>query len=203
MNARRALRLSRRALFLAAAAALAGCAVAPQAPPPAGTRPRLWSGRFSATYPDAQTQDGRGRASGRFRLERLPGDELMLELSSPLGQVIARARVGSDYAELQDARGEVHRAASDELLTERLFGWRIPVRALPAWLDPQDPPKARLGDNRSAAAGEPAAAGRNAWSVQYPPAQEGRPKVLELGFPAEERNAARQLRLRLAIDSAN
>jgi len=194
---------ARRALLVAAAASLAGCAAAPQVPPSAGTRPRIWSGRFSATYPDAQTQDGRGRASGRFRLERLPGNELMLELSSPLGQVIARARVGPEYAELRDARGEVHRAASDELLTERLFGWRIPVRALPGWLDSQGSAKTEPGTDQSTAAGKQAATLGQSWSIQYPLAQDGRPKVLELGFPAKESDAARQLRLRLAIDSVH
>lgn len=195
---------ARRALLVAAAAALTGCAVTPPPRPPADARARLWSGRFSATYPDPQATDGRGRASGRFRLERLPDEHLILELSSPLGQLIARARVSANHAELQDARGALHHAASDESLTERLFGWRIPVRALPGWLDPpQQRLKAPTGEARAVSAESADPWIDQGWSIQYPGPQPGRPKTLELGFPAREQDVSRQLRLRLVIDSVN
>jgi outer membrane biogenesis lipoprotein LolB len=194
----------RRALLIAAAAVLTGCAVTQQPLRAPGARASLWTGRFSATYPDPQATDGRGRASGRFRLERQPDEELMLELSTPLGQLIARARVGATRAELQDARGALHHAASDELLTERLFGWRIPVRALPGWLDPpEEQIESQAGTARPAASDPADPSTGQGWSIQYPGLQAGRPKILELGFPAREQDAARQLRLRLVIDSAN
>jgi outer membrane biogenesis lipoprotein LolB len=128
----------------------------------------------------------------------------MLELSTPLGQLIARARVGANYAELQDSRGDVHHAASDELLTERLFGWRIPVRALPGWLDPpQEQATARVGGEAPPQRVPVDSSAGEGWSIQYPSPLAGRPKILELGFPAREQDALRQLRLRLVIESAS
>jgi outer membrane biogenesis lipoprotein LolB len=193
---------ARRALLIASAAIFAGCATPGRDPQPiaGGSPKRLWSGRFAATYPDAQAQGGRSRASGRFKLERQSDGQILLELASPLGQLIARGRVGRDHAELEDARGTVHRAASDQLLTESLFGWRIPVRALPDWLEPPAGPSQGV----SAAGAGPAGLQGEAqlsqgWSIRRALSPSGQLRSLDLTYPAGE---VQGLRLQLVIDSA-
>lgn len=183
-------------------ALLAGCASPPPAPVAADREAQVWTGRFAASFPDAQSTSGQGRASGRFRIENLPDGIILLELSSPLGQLIARARVGPDRAELEDARGELHRADSDERLTEALFGWPIPVRALPQWLngridrandaDARSPPEAKAGQAQLS----------RDWLVRRTGGTPGRPRMLELSFPGAEQDPRRRLNLRLVIDSA-
>lgn len=182
----------RASLALALLPLLAACALTPPVPPAApAAKPTRWRGRFSASYPEPRSEGGRGRASGRFSLEQSNEGDVLLELANPIGQLIARARSGRDGAELIDARGALHRAIDDESLTETLFGWRIPVRALPLWLS---------------AAGTAGATGPMAvdspWSVRTVPSETGRAPILELSFPASEPDPARRLHLRLIIDSA-
>ncbi len=109
--------------------ALAGCA---------GLSPRAadanvlqaWSGRFALTIsaPEAAEQ----RQSGSFSLtERRNVTEL--ELSNPLGVTLASARIEASGATLVTADGKRFEADSAEELTEKLFGWRIPIQRLPAW----------------------------------------------------------------------
>ena len=197
----------RASLSLALLPFIAACAVSPTAPPaPLDQEPMRWSGRFSASYPEPQAEGGRGRASGRFSVERRADGSVVLELASPIGQLIARARAGRDGAELQDSRGKVHRAIDDESLTEALFGWRIPVRALPDWLGAQTTGEISTGSRGPARTGSPsnsAAGPAGQWVVQVVRADAGRARVLELAFPAGEANPARRLSLRLVIDAAS
>ncbi|MFZ9509012.1 MAG: outer membrane lipoprotein LolB, partial [Burkholderiaceae bacterium] len=121
---------------LAAMLALGGCAaLTPDAAPP-GAAPSEWAGRFSALYTQPGTPGETQNASGRFRLTQRDGKTL-LELSTPIGQTIAQAQVDQQGARLTDHQGRHYQAASVESLTEQLFGWRVPVLRLPAWLQGQ------------------------------------------------------------------
>jgi outer membrane biogenesis lipoprotein LolB len=196
----------RASLSLALLPFVAACAVSPPTPPAAPPQdPSRWRGRFSASYPQAQAEGGLGRASGRFSLERGADGSVLLELANPIGQLIARARAGRDGAELQDSRGEVHRATDDESLTQALFGWRIPVRALPDWLSARTTGELSTGAADPARSGSPSSRGGEAgrWTVRVVRAEAGRAQVLELAFPAGEADPARRLSLRLVIDAAS
>jgi outer membrane biogenesis lipoprotein LolB len=183
-------------------ALLAGCASPPPLPTSADREARLWTGRFAARFPDPQSATGQGQANGRFRIENLPGGTILLELSSPLGQLIARARVAPDRAELEDARGDIHRAASDEQLTETLFGWPIPVRALPRWLNGRiDRANDADAPIQPQSTSDPADRSRD-WRVRRSGGMPDRPRMLELNFPGAEPDASRRINLRLVIESA-
>jgi len=139
-------------------------------------------------------------------VERGADGSVLLELASPIGQLIARARASRDGAELQDSRGKVHRAIDDESLTEALFGWRIPVRALPDWLGAQTTGEigtVSSGAGRPSTSTNSAAGPAKRWAVQVVRADAGRARVLELAFPAGEADPARRLNLRLVIDAAS
>jgi outer membrane biogenesis lipoprotein LolB len=127
------------ALSIAVALAIAaGCAstgsprsVANAAPADA---PLKMTGRFSMTHTETVPEDKRDGASGLFVVERSPRG-LSLELSSPLGQAIARAshQVGHD-AELRTQDGRVITAPTLDEVFERAIGIRVPAERLPDWL---------------------------------------------------------------------
>lgn len=116
----------------------AGCATTPSPRPVAGAAgdaaPLKMTGRFSMTHTETVPEDKRGGASGLFVVERSPRG-LSLQLSSPLGQAIARAshQVGRD-AELQTQDGRVITAPTLDEVFERAIGIRVPAERLPDWL---------------------------------------------------------------------
>lgn len=199
----RAQAASRRALLVGSAsiAVLAGCAsLAPdiQAPRSAArVEPTEWSGRFSAVYTQPGAPAEEHSASGRFRLVQRDGQTL-LELASPIGQTIAQAQVDGRGARLTDSGGRNYQAPSAEALTERLFGWRVPVLLLPAWL------QGRLGPLGPAGA-ERAASGTEAgWEIRIDGWRDDQTvRTLNLTWPAPGSVADRRLRLRLVVDSAS
>ncbi len=112
---------------------LAGCATLPDARPPSGAEPQVWSGRFALTVELNDRAPQGQRSSGNFELTH--ADSFTeLALRSPLGNTLAAARSDARGATLTTADGRIERAASTDELTERLFGWPIPVQRLPAWL---------------------------------------------------------------------
>ena len=132
----------RAALAAALAAFLVGCATPPaDAPRPPlltgdTTAERLHlAGRFSMTDSTRVPEERHASASGLFVVER-SAEGLMLELSSPLGQIIARARHRpGEAAELVTQNGERFTGDTlDEVFT-RAIGIRVPAERLPDWLE--------------------------------------------------------------------
>ncbi len=193
-------RLAAIAVSIGTACLLGACAsLQPPEPPPAapGVELTRWSGRFSATYAQPGETDGENRASGRFRLERL-ASHTVLELSGPLGQTIASAQVDDRGARLTDSNGRTYQAASAEALTERLFGWRVPVLALPGWL------QGRIRTPVDAEAGKVWTGTDSGWSIRIESwIDTGRARVLELVWPIAGTPSDRRLRLRLVVDTAS
>ena len=110
----------------------AGCATLP--PPEAG-----WAGRL-AVQVDAHDSAPARSASSAFELR---GDENRgeLQLTSPLGSLVARARWQPGGVELQTADGTQHYASLDEM-SQQAFGERLPMTALIHWLGGQPWPRA-------------------------------------------------------------
>jgi len=133
----------RRALLAAALTVLiAGCAsTSPDAPRPPlltddGGSGRLHlAGRFSMTANERIPEERHSSASGLFVVER-SAEGLMMTLSSPLGQTIARASHRSgEAAELVTQQGERFTGASLDDVFARAIGIRVPAERLPAWLE--------------------------------------------------------------------
>jgi outer membrane lipoprotein LolB len=158
-----------------------------------------WQGRFSAVI---EQQDGKRQSiPGSFSLSSQK-DRTLLELSSPLGQLVARLTVTPSIARLETAdRGE-YSAPDVDQLTEEVLGWRIPALRLPIWL-------------RGHAAGGSAFDAKNrlvraedhGWVVQVDEHNEqGKPKRLLLTWQMDNsqataaRNQTTSVRLRLIVE---
>lgn len=116
------------AAWLLAASLLSACAsVGQRAPAGAETI----SGKLSVRV-DASVNSAARSESGNFELKGTP-DEGQLNLSSPLGTVLAQARWSGRQAWLTTPQGET--AYPDlEALTHEMLGERLPVAALFDWL---------------------------------------------------------------------
>ncbi len=119
-----------RAAALLLSFALAGCAQLQRQPAPPD-QPGHLTGRISVTVPG----DVHGRGTGGAASFELFGDATAgrLELTSPLGSLVARASWQPGLALLQTP-GEERRFDDLDALTRELLGEPVPVAALFDWL---------------------------------------------------------------------
>jgi outer membrane lipoprotein LolB len=126
-----------RAAVLALALALAGCAQLQKAPPSA-TEARL-GGRISVTVAGNTHNRGTGGAAS---FELFGGPQAgRLELTSPLGALLARASWQPGLVTLQTP-GDERRFDDLDALTRELLGEPVPVAALFDWLNARPWPAA-------------------------------------------------------------
>ncbi len=145
-------------------------------------------GRWPATPPREE------RASGRFEL-RAAGDTTELDISSPFGQTLARARARPGLATIETADGRKHQAANPQLLTEEFLGWRVPIERLRDWL------AGDFGQARSADGPGELRAVDSGWQILAQRWQDGRPLQLVLKWPFETVPGSwRRVEIRLAVD---
>lgn len=171
-----------RALLLLAAATLSACATVRPAAAPGGLE---YTGRFSVSWLDPELANPQQRASGRFAL-RVEGERSELEISTPLGQTLALARVSPQIATLETSDGNRWQSEYPDTLTEQAFGWPAPLAQLPRWLAKRD-----AADFEEAG-----------WLILIEARQDGLPARLTLRWPAQP--AARRVRaveLRLLVDA--
>lgn len=116
------------AAWLFATSLLGGCASVGQKAP---TGAETLSGKLSVRV-DASSSAPARSESGHFELKGTP-DEGQLNLSSPLGTVLAQARWSGQRAWLTTSQGETAYPDLDTL-TQEMLGERLPVAALFDWL---------------------------------------------------------------------
>jgi len=116
---------------LIVALALAGCAQLQKTPPTATDEARL-SGRISVTVAGDVHNRGTGGAAS-FELFGDP-EAGRLELTSPLGTLVARATWQPGLVALQTPDGE-RRFSDLDALTREMLGETVPVAALFDWLN--------------------------------------------------------------------
>jgi outer membrane lipoprotein LolB len=184
-----------RAVAAAGAVLLCACALTPieRAVPPralaAKTTAFELTGRLSARH-------GNDALSASFRwTHEAQRDEL--DLSSPLGQTIARLSGDASGVRLQTPDGKVETASNWAALTTRVLGWPLPVEGLAFWIQgaARDGAPAAIERGND---GLPAALRQDGWSVVYQafePGSDGvsRPTRLRLDYADVE--------LRIAVDS--
>lgn len=119
-----------KAALLVIALALAGCAQVPKTAPPTATEARL-GGRISVTVAGDVHKRGTGGAAS-FELFGDP-QAGRLELTSPLGSLVARASWQPGLVTLRTPDDE-RRFDDLDALTRELLGEPVPVAALFDWL---------------------------------------------------------------------
>jgi outer membrane lipoprotein LolB len=115
--------------LLAAAALLAGCATPPPAIAPESST--SLSGRMSVHVDPTSTSESRN-VSATFELQGSP-EQGRLDMSTPLGTVLAQARWAPGKVALQTSQGETLFPSLDAL-TREVLGESLPVAALFDWL---------------------------------------------------------------------
>lgn len=149
--------------FAIAACALAGCAslpppVAQEAPVAAADAPFVVGGRISARRGDSGV-------AGTFSWRHDPGHDA-IELSTPLGQTLARLDGGPGEAHVQLQDGRTESAPTWRALTERAFGVTIPVDGLASWIRARPRPDAPFIVERDAA-GRVSQLRQDGWDIGY------------------------------------
>lgn len=195
----------RRRAFLLLLALLAGCAGTVPVPLPSATRSyseaMTISGRLSVAY----ERDGRAQSlQGKFRWAQ-SRNRTDIELSSPLGQTMARITILPDRAMLEQSNGEVRAADSVDALTEDALGWSLPVNGLRFWLQGFT----RDGEQpmRAVAPGDTATLHSDGWRVRYVSWQDGGgvavPKRIDFTRDETDQRLTAPLTLRIVIDDWN
>jgi outer membrane lipoprotein LolB len=119
-----------------------------------------------------------------------------MELTSPLGQIVAQLTGGAGSVALRGANGQVTTANDWRALTERGLGWPLPVDGLAFWIQGAPRPDAAFSAERDAE-GRISVLRQDGWTIAYqafvPDAQTAeRPSRMTLSYPDVE--------LRVAID---
>lgn len=152
----------RRGLAVAAIA-LAACATPPTAPvsqPAFSTAdsPFDLGGRISARRGDAGV-------AGSFAWLHTPSHDA-IELSTPLGQTLAKLEGDANGATVQLSDGRTETAPTWRALTERAFGVTIPVDGLASWIRARPRPGAAFQVDRDAA-GRVSELRQDGWDIVY------------------------------------
>ena len=168
----------------ATATLLAACASVPPATPASGTAdvgdmPFSIGGRISARRADA------GIAGAFTWIHDASHDAI--DLSSPLGQTLAKLERGPDGVVVRLPDGRTQSAASWQALTERAFGVTIPVDGLAWWIRGVPRTGAPFTVERDSV-GRASLLRQQAWTVVYAYADDAalRPFRASLSYPGAE-----------------
>ena len=155
----------------AAICAIAGCASYKPAP----AAPTALPNKYSVNGKVAVNAAGKGY-NARFSWAHHNLQD-SVDISNPLGQVIARLEMGPEGARFLDSDGQIHLAEDVESLSKNKLGWRLPAAGLRYWL-------LGLPDPSHAASWQEESGERvlyqDGWRIQYPPATVGAPNKLSL-----------------------
>lgn len=145
-------------------------------------------GRFAVTMQEFAGE--RQAVQGGFTWMERQGI-LQIDLTNPMGTVLARVLVMPQGASLQRTDGSMAYAADPDELVEQLLGSPIPVAYLRTWLQGQTRVAAERDEQ-----GRPEAFVQDGWRVRLQRYDEKGPRLLQLN----RNDAQRDISVRLVID---
>ncbi|NOL51950.1 outer membrane lipoprotein LolB [Pelistega suis] len=101
------------------------------------------TGRFAVLVYDKTQDKNIDSVQGNFEWLSA-GERVVLDLSSPLGQVLARVNVQPGLSQLIRSNGEVLEASSPDALVREVIGRQFPVSGLQYWIRGQAMPGVAL-----------------------------------------------------------
>lgn len=101
------------------------------------------NGRFAVLVYDKTQDKNIDSVQGSFEWLSA-GEKVVLDLSSPLGQVLARVTVQPGLSQLTRSNGEMLEAASPDALVREVIGRQFPVSGLQYWIRGQAMPGVAL-----------------------------------------------------------
>lgn len=182
--------------FLFGLAVLAGCAT-PSLPvsesaQAASSYTLSRSGRF-AMKSEVFGKQPEAVQGGFVWLDR--GRLLTLDLTNPMGTVLARVEVGPQGAMLQESNGAVTRASHPDALVRQVLGEEIPVSGLRSWMRGQVAPGSSVEDI-SRSDGQITRFRQSGWAIELSRYDERGPRLLVL----TRQDGERAVTLRLVVD---
>jgi outer membrane lipoprotein LolB len=185
-----------RRLFLLALALTGACTTT--LPLPSGTRTyrsdvRL-GGRLSVSYRAAGKPES---LQGKFVWVQR-GEQIDIELLTPLGQTIARIAIAPGRARIEQSGGDVREAASIDQLTEQTLGWTLPVNGLRYWL--QGFMRDARGQLASVAPDQSGTLRGDGWKLRYVSWQADGSTAMPKRIDFTRDTAQSELALRVVID---
>lgn len=152
-----------------------------------------YTGRFSLVV---NGDDRHETASGRFALT-VDRSDLTLDLSTPLGNTVARVQSGPGGARVTVPSGSGLRTAEGpdpEALSLQVLGWTLPVSGIRDWIEGRPVPDRpyRLDPGEAGAA----QLEQDGWTIHFPPrGSDGRIHRLDLSRPQQPDAPAVSLRV--------
>ena len=158
-------------LFLAAAVAcvvVSGCAtVSVQSNVVTAVKPRILAATFNVSGRIAARDVGENKRgfSGGFSWSHTASDDV-IELLTPLGQIAARLKMTASMTTIDMADGQRATTAEPEAYVARVLGIRLPIRALPYWMQGAPVPGSSIRAETDATA-RLALLWQDGWQVRY------------------------------------
>lgn len=103
------------------------------------------TGRFAVNY-QSNLQDPYAAQGGFSWFDQ--GQDLTIDLTNPMGSILARIKIMNDEAVLQHADGTTQSASTPDELLALVWGHSIPVAGLRYWLRGELYPQAAATDKR-------------------------------------------------------
>ena len=125
------------------------------------------------------------------------GQVLTLDLTNPLGAVLARVEVGPHGALLRDSSGNITRAPHPDALIKQVIGQEMPVSGLRSWMRGLSAPGSPA-DEVVRTAGQLARLRQHGWLIELSRYDTRGPRLLVL----TRQDGERTITLRLVIDQS-
>lgn len=135
------------------------------------------TGRFAVNY-QANLQDPYAAQGGYSWFDQ--GENLTIDLTNPMGSIVARIQINSNTAILQSADGNKQSADTPDELLAMVWGHNIPVAGLRYWMRGKLYPQANTSDEQLNQQGQLVSFKQLGWQIKLADYDSLGPKKIRL-----------------------